>query len=73
MSRWDETKRQITESQIWQSIFRHGYDDTRRQPYMKPATLAHLHPAKVVPRRAHFTCAWAASLPCFGDGGDRCL
>ena len=30
MSGWDEIKRQITESQVWQSIFRHGYDDTPR-------------------------------------------
>ena len=30
MSWWDETKEQITESQVWKSIFRHGYDDTHR-------------------------------------------
>ena len=30
MSSWEETKRQITESQVWQSIFRHGYEDTPR-------------------------------------------
>ena len=30
MSTWEQLKQQVTESQVWQSIFRHGYDDTPR-------------------------------------------
>ena len=30
MSKWEELKQQIVESPVWQSIFRHGYDDTPR-------------------------------------------
>jgi hypothetical protein len=30
MSKWEELKSQVIESPVWQSIFRHGYDDTPR-------------------------------------------
>ena len=48
----DEIKRQITESQVWQSIFRHGYDDTPRNRILMVSgnVWLHLHPSKV--RRA---------------------
>jgi hypothetical protein len=65
MSKWEETKRQITESQVWQSIFRHGYDDTpgNRVQMVSGNVWLHLHPSKV--RRTPFACvspgAWAAS------------
>src|SRR5216117_2016707 len=54
MSGWDEIKRQITESQIWQSIFRHGYDDTPRNRILMVSgnVWLHLHPSKV---RRHAT------------------
>src|SRR5207247_9637963 len=54
MSGWDEIKRQITESQVWQSIFRHGYDDTPRNRILMVSgnVWLHLHPSKV---RAHAT------------------
>ncbi len=68
MSGWDEIKRQITESQVWQSIFRHGYDDTPRNRILMVSgnVWLHLHPSKV---RRHATrlrgCAsrgaWAGS------------
>src|SRR5438445_454778 len=54
MSGWDEIKRQITESQVWQSIFRHGYDDTPRNRILMVSgnVWLHLHPSKV---RRHAT------------------
>ena len=30
MSNWERFKQQIVESQVWRSIFRHGYEDTPR-------------------------------------------
>jgi hypothetical protein len=32
MSTWDQVKQQLTESQVWQSIVRHGYDVKCAQP-----------------------------------------
>src|SRR5947209_15407803 len=54
MSGWDEIKRQITESQVWQSIFRHGYDDTPRNRILMVSgnVWLQLHPSKV---RRHAT------------------
>src|SRR6267142_230096 len=54
MSRWEEVKQQITESQVWQSIFRHGYDDTPRNRILMVSgnVWLHLHPSKV---RRHAT------------------
>jgi quinol-cytochrome oxidoreductase complex cytochrome b subunit len=54
MSKWEELKSQITESQVWQSIFRHGYDDTPRNRVLMVSgnVFLHLHPSKV---RRHAT------------------
>ena len=54
MSKWDELKRQVTDSQVWQSIFRHGYDDTPRNRVLMVSgnVFLHLHPSKV---RRHAT------------------
>lgn len=30
MKKWEELKEDITESQVWRAIFRHGYEDTPR-------------------------------------------
>src|SRR6266403_1395733 len=51
---WNEAKRQITDSQAWQSIFRHGYDDTPRNRILMVSgnVWLHLHPSKV---RRHAT------------------
>ena len=67
---WNETKRQITESQAWQSIFRHGYEDTPRNRILMVSgnIWLHLHPSKVQKHtvRLRFTCgAWAESRFCF--------
>src|SRR5882724_2055766 len=54
MSNWEQVKQQITESQIWTSIFRHGYDDTPRNRILMVSgnVWLHLHPSKV---RRHAT------------------
>ena len=54
MSRLDEVKKQILNSQIWKSIFRHGYDDTPRNRVLMVSgnVFLHLHPSKV---RRHAT------------------
>ena len=45
----EEIKKDIVESQVWKSIFRHGYEDTpRNRVLMVTANVwMHLHPAKV--------------------------
>ena len=61
----NDIKRQITESQVWQSIFRHGYEDTPRNRILMVSgnVWLHLHPSKV--RSTPCACAspgaWAAS------------
>src|SRR3982751_2988893 len=47
--KWEDIKKDITESQVWKSIFRHGYEDTpRNRVLMVTANVfLHLHPAKV--------------------------
>src|SRR5215510_3995050 len=54
MSKWEELKLQITESPVWKSIFRHGYDDTPRNRVLMVSgnVFLHLHPSKV---RRHAT------------------
>src|SRR5438093_13435743 len=54
MSKWDDVKEQITESEVWKSIFRHGYDDTPRNRILMVSgnVWLHLHPSKV---RRHAT------------------
>jgi len=49
MSKLEEIKREIVESQVWKAIFRHGYEDTpRNRVLMVTANVfLHLHPAKV--------------------------
>src|SRR5919206_1493786 len=47
--KWEDIKKDITESQVWKAIFRHGYEDTpRNRVLMVTANVwLHLHPAKV--------------------------
>src|SRR5574341_1073273 len=54
MSKWDDLKSQIIDSPVWQSIFRHGYDDTPRNRVLMVSgnVFLHLHPSKV---RRHAT------------------
>ena len=54
MTKWEEIKNQITQSEVWQSIFRHGYEDTPRNRILMVSgnVWLHLHPSKV---RRHAT------------------
>ena len=49
LKKWEDIKRDLTESQVWKAIFRHGYEDTpRNRVLMVTANVfLHLHPAKV--------------------------
>src|SRR5712671_2244808 len=60
MSKWDEIKQQITESQVWQSIFRHGYDDTPRNRILMVSgnVWLHLHPSKVRKHATRLRFTW---------------
>src|SRR5712671_2851096 len=60
MSKWDEIKQQITESQVWQSIFRHGYDDTPRNRILMVSgnVWLHLHPSKVRRHAVRMRFTW---------------
>ena len=51
MSRWEEFKESIVASPVWQSMFRHGYDDTPRNRVLMVSgnVWLHLHPSKVRP------------------------
>ena len=57
---WNEVKRQITESQAWQSIFRHGYEDTPRNRILMVSgnVWLHLHPSKVQKHAVRMRFTW---------------
>jgi quinol-cytochrome oxidoreductase complex cytochrome b subunit len=57
---WEETKRQIVESQAWQSIFRHGYEDTPRNRILMVSgnIWLHLHPSKVQKHTVRLRFTW---------------
>ncbi|HEY6369515.1 MAG TPA: cytochrome b N-terminal domain-containing protein [Candidatus Sulfotelmatobacter sp.] len=57
---WNETKRQITDSQAWQSIFRHGYEDTPRNRILMVSgnVWLHLHPSKVQKHTVRLRFTW---------------
>src|SRR5215469_2100076 len=57
---WNETKRQIVESQAWQSIFRHGYEDTPRNRILMVSgnVWLHLHPSKVQKHAVRLRFTW---------------
>ncbi len=60
MSRWKEISRKVAESELWQSIFRHGYEDTpRNRLLMISANLwLHLHPAKLRRHAVRMKFVW---------------
>jgi quinol-cytochrome oxidoreductase complex cytochrome b subunit len=60
MSKWEELKQQITESPVWQSIFRHGYDDTPRNRVLMVSgnVFLHLHPSKVRQHATRLRFTW---------------
>ena len=43
MSNWERFKQQIVESQVWRSIFRHGYEDTPRNRILAVSGNVWLH------------------------------
>src|SRR6516165_9912171 len=57
---WNEVKRQITESQAWQSIFRHGYEDTPKNRILAVSgnIWLHLHPSKVQKHAVRMRFTW---------------
>ncbi len=57
---WQEIKRQITESQAWRSIFRHGYEDTprNRSQMISGNVWLHLHPSKVQRHAVRLRFTW---------------
>ena len=56
----EKLKRAMTSSQVWRSIFRHGYSDTERNRLLQTATnwVLHLHPAKVKAHGTRFRYVW---------------
>jgi quinol-cytochrome oxidoreductase complex cytochrome b subunit len=49
MTQWENLKKQVVESHVWQSIFRHGYEDVPRNRILMVSgnIWLHLHPSKV--------------------------
>ena len=60
MSQWENLKRQVTESPVWTSIFRHGYDDTPRNRVLMVSgnIWLHLHPSKVRRHAVRLKFTW---------------
>src|SRR5262245_8014658 len=60
MNRWDDIKTQITETQVWRSVFRHGYDDTPRNRILAVSgnVWLHLHPSKVRKHGVRLKFTW---------------
>lgn len=57
-----DLKKYITESQIWKSMFRHGYTDSERDRALSVLAnvFFHLHPVKVRKSGARFGFTWCA-------------
>src|SRR2546421_4184245 len=60
MTKWEEIKNQVTQSEVWQSIFRHGYDDTPRNRILMVSgnVWLHLHPSKVRRHSVRILFTW---------------
>src|SRR5881409_516948 len=60
MTKWEEIKNQITQSEVWQSIFRHGYEDTPRNRILMVSgnVWLHLHPSKVRKHATRLRFTW---------------
>src|SRR3954453_11374460 len=58
--KWEDIKKDITESQVWRAIFRHGYEDTPRNRVMMVTAnvFLHLHPAKVRRHAVRMRFTW---------------
>lgn len=57
---WSGIARSVRTSQIWRSIFRHGYQDTPRNRALMILSnvFLHLHPVKVRPASLRFRYTW---------------
>src|SRR4029078_11231054 len=60
MALLDQSKKDIVESHVWKSIFRHGYEDTPRNRVMMVTSnvFLHLHPAKVRRHAVRMRFTW---------------
>src|SRR5512143_1887620 len=60
MAMLDDIKRQIMESPVWTSIFRHGYEDTPRNRILMVSgnVWLHLHPSKVRKHATRLRFTW---------------
>ena len=60
MSVLEKIKNDVVESQVWKSIFRHGYEDTPRNRVMMVTSnvFLHLHPAKVRRHAVRMRFTW---------------
>lgn len=59
---WDELRKSFTRTQLWKSIFRHGYSTDERDRALTVLTnvFFHLHPVKVRKSGARFGFTWCA-------------
>ena len=57
---WD----QVRESQVWKSVFRHGYADTPRNRILQTSSnvFLHLHPSKLPRHAVRIRFTWCACL-----------
>jgi quinol-cytochrome oxidoreductase complex cytochrome b subunit len=60
MSIWRDIPRRISESPVWKSIFRHGYEDTSRNRLLMISgnVWLHLHPAKIKRHAVRMKYVW---------------
>ncbi len=60
MSKWEEFKQQIVETQVWRSMFRHGYEDTPRNRILAISgnVWLHLHPSKIRKHGVRLKFTW---------------
>ncbi len=52
--------KRFRETELWKSVFRHGYEDTRRNRFLQVTSnlFLHLHPPKIQPHALRFTYTW---------------
>lgn len=56
----NDLMKNMTESQLWKSIFRHGYEDTSRNKVqqVRANVFLHLHPPRIEPHALKFKFTW---------------
>ena len=60
MSLIDNLKKQVQNSQVWKSIFRHDYKDTQRNRFLQilDNVFLHLHPTRIPRHAVHYGYTW---------------